>query len=631
MKSAACLFAICMVFSAGALAATVAVDSTAGLDTGLAWPVVEKATRSADMNARAEAMHALTFVNGTQSTALLTDGLADAQWNVRKYAIMGLVKLGDAKAKVLLTECLYNPSLPLGKDGLALLADVPAVEARAMFLKAIMDPANPARQMLVDNLFIQEPDVAASYLSAGLTADPEYFTGKLKKIKTPILPGILTRLAADKNPAVAGIAVGMAIAEDVKIDAAVLNLMLKSKDNAIKYIAAEALALQGNVEAAKILLPFADGDNASKVKFLKAAAAAPSPAVQEKAFAMLAKETAPAMVELIYMCFPATTDMKVLSKLEADITGTVAEGRSAAVRAIGKVKGTRALPQLNELLTRDGNPDVRVAAAKAIGDLGQAESVRVLGEASNDRDIRVKMAVIEALGKINDRAVVTVANFLAFDPNAEVKLAAIKAIAKVNHPDALQVLRVATDEPNPCVRKLVLAAMIRLDKDQAMGRFDRMLLGLGHDPIIELAAEFKDDFGPFARAAGLSQYPWARQAAVASMKYMPTARITLLQELALTSNFVDTRVDAMAALGELEPKIGFDNASALVKDANPFVRAAAFKVVAKSADPLAAELLLRGIEDPDEYVKAVAAAGIFERASAAKPTKETKSQNKKSK
>ncbi len=613
MKKTAFSLLLALAVSTPALAAP--PDQASALGPELSWTVIERASRSSDMNARADAIHAMRFVQGRDVAPFLVDALADAQWNVRKPAIIGLVGLGEPKALGLLEECLYNPSLPLGRDAMELIGALPSDKGRAMFVRALLDAANPARGLLVDALLSQKVETVAAWLGDCIDADPAFFTATLEKVKSGDLPAVLTALAADKRGQVSLTAVRFAIGKNLPVDNVVLAGMLKSKDPAIKYMAAEKLAQQGNTDAAAVLMPLCDGGFDGQMRFLRAASMAPSPVTQEKAWSMMTPETTPEMLQLIYMCFPATTDAKVLKKIDADAAGTDASRRPAAVRAIGRVKGTRALPQLHDLVRRDGNRDVRIAAALSIGDLGQAESVPVLGEAANDRDIDVKLAVLDALGRIYDRSVIGVASYLAFDPHPAVKFAALKAVASVNHPDAIQVLRVAADDPDPKIRYLVLAAMMRLDKPSAMARFERALLGLGEDAFIDLAMEFGDEFAPFAKIASTSHLPWARQAVLSSMKYMPKARVELLQEMALTSNYVETRIDALLVMADLEPATAWENASAMVKDYNPLVRAAAFRVVGRAAaQPGMMELLMRGIEDPDEYVQTVSAAAILEKA-----------------
>lgn len=599
------------VFSAVALEAV-------PLDQDLAWMAVERNSRSTDINARAEAIRAMRFAAGRPTAQVLQDSLADSQWSVRRHAIIGLVLAGDPKAQGLVAESLRNQSIPLETEALELVGYLPGAVADQVFKAALMEAANPARDLLMDNVLSGCPDVMAKWFAEGLVADPGWFMDRFEKVARDALPALLDRLAGDKRPEVFEPAVKIAAQKGLKIDTAVLNAVMKSKDPALRVMAAEAAARQGNQDAINILLPLADGSEADRIRFLKAAAAAPSPAGQQKAWGMMKPDINPEMVNLIYMCFPATDNRDVLKALDADVESTDAARRPGAVRAVGRVKGNRALPQLYDLMSNAGNPNVRTAAAQAIGDLAQVESIPALHKALNDREIAVRMAVIEAMGRIRDREVIGRVSSLAFDPNQQIRLAALKVIADVNHKDAVAILRTAADDPNPAVRAMVLGAMMKLDSNASLNRFERALVNLGERTFLEYAADMKDDFAPFAKAASTSQYQWAREAVLKAMKYMPAGRINLLQEMALASNYEDTRIAALGVLAKFDADVAFKIADAMIKDQSPRVRAAAFRVIGQSAVAEVPQMLLTGIEDPDEYVKTVAAGAILERAAAAK-------------
>ncbi|MGC8880568.1 MAG: HEAT repeat domain-containing protein, partial [Anaerolineae bacterium] len=73
--------------------------------------------------------------------------------------------------------------------------------------------------------------------------------------------------------------------------------------------------------------------------------------------------------------------------------------RQAAARALGKIGDAAAVPALIEAL-RDEDEDVRQAAAEALGKIGDAAAVPALIEALRDEDMWVRRAAAEALGKI---------------------------------------------------------------------------------------------------------------------------------------------------------------------------------------------------------------------------------------
>lgn len=78
--------------------------------------------------------------------------------------------------------------------------------------------------------------------------------------------------------------------------------------------------------------------------------------------------------------------------------------RLHAVEALGKMRAPDVVEDLLSVMFNDRDTAVRVDAARALGEIGDARAVDFLITAMNDRDVRPK--AIEALGKIGDRRAV---------------------------------------------------------------------------------------------------------------------------------------------------------------------------------------------------------------------------------
>ncbi len=78
--------------------------------------------------------------------------------------------------------------------------------------------------------------------------------------------------------------------------------------------------------------------------------------------------------------------------------------RLHAVEALGKMRVSAVVEDLLSVLFNDRDTAVRVDAARALGEIGDARAVEFLLNAMKDRDIRPK--AIEALGRIGDRRAV---------------------------------------------------------------------------------------------------------------------------------------------------------------------------------------------------------------------------------
>ena len=100
------------------------------------------------------------------------------------------------------------------------------------------------------------------------------------------------------------------------------------------------------------------------------------------------------------------------------------ELREEAISDMVDDYGIEALPLLEKALVGDGNDEVRVAAASAIGGLEEERGIASLAKGLSDTDEDVRMAIVEALGEISSLAILPVLERAAKDSNEEVKEAA---------------------------------------------------------------------------------------------------------------------------------------------------------------------------------------------------------------
>ncbi len=99
--------------------------------------------------------------------------------------------------------------------------------------------------------------------------------------------------------------------------------------------------------------------------------------------------------------------------------------RTAAIGAMGTLGDEQAVASLEPLL-EDGVEAERIAAVRALADLGNMESVKA---GANDKAWRVRLAVAEVLPRLPGDPDVTLAVKLLEDPSAEVQHQAVAAIA----------------------------------------------------------------------------------------------------------------------------------------------------------------------------------------------------------
>ncbi|SCL75293.1 Bilin biosynthesis protein PecE [Methanoculleus chikugoensis] len=123
--------------------------------------------------------------------------------------------------------------------------------------------------------------------------------------------------------------------------------------------------------------------------------------------------------------------------------------RAAAVAALQGM-GKEAVGYIIETLT-DPHYGVRIAAAEALGEIGEADAVEALIQALGDAREDVRIAVISALGRIGDRRAVDPLIHLFRDRYHGVRVAAADAVAEFGR-GALRELEEALDDPLPVVR-----------------------------------------------------------------------------------------------------------------------------------------------------------------------------------
>ncbi|MFM2295105.1 MAG: hypothetical protein RLZZ350_1518, partial [Verrucomicrobiota bacterium] len=153
---------------------------------------------------------------------------------------------------------------------------------------------------------------------------------------------------------------------------------------------------------------------------------------------------------------------EVLPPLLRALKDAAAPVRTAAAYALARARLPEAAPPL-VLALRDVDRNVRVAAAAALGTLRDPAAVDALITLLDGNDWEVRTAALEALGKIRDtRAAGSVADQMD-DHDPDVRAAAADTLGRVGDDSVLEKLVLTSVDENISVRQAATRALHRVD------------------------------------------------------------------------------------------------------------------------------------------------------------------------
>ena len=143
------------------------------------------------------------------------------------------------------------------------------------------------------------------------------------------------------------------------------------------------------------------------------------------------------------------------------LSSEIPELRMAAANALGKLGEPNAIPALVNALS-DENPEVRIRACAALGTLEHPQAVEALIGLLDDSRGRVRLAAANALATIgSDRALNALLNMLS-DENSEIRRISVVALGNARSVRVVQPLADALSDDNARVRNAVVFSIIDL-------------------------------------------------------------------------------------------------------------------------------------------------------------------------
>jgi HEAT repeat protein len=175
-----------------------------------------------------------------------------------------------------------------------------------------------------------------------------------------------------------------------------------------------------------------------------------------------------------------------------------AELRMAAANALGRVGDPSAVAALTDRLD-DPDPRVRARAARACGSIGDARATDRLADRLGDQDGRVRREAADALAAIGTEAALAPLLDAVDDPSERVRYAAVMALGGYEGEAAIDPLIRALDDDDETVRRAAVFSLVELLANAPTDRSHRIretvvdrLESAGRsvvDPLIELLEE----------------------------------------------------------------------------------------------------------------------------------------------
>lgn len=287
------------------------------------------------------------------------------------------------------------------------------------------------------------------------------------------------------------------------------------------------------------------------------------------------------------------------------------EVRIAAARLLGMLGDKQAVDALLDKLA-DKNPRVREAAVEALGRVGDEKTVEVLIAKLEDRDPDFRLHTIRALARLGDeRAVPSLVKRLD-DKVLEVRIAAVSALGSLNSRKAVDpFLKKLEDssmkDSSVELQKHIIVALGKIGDKKAFSAI-LSLLDSPYPDIRKHAAEALGNLGDERAVSSLIEKladinPEVRNASAYALGKLGDKRAVDPLLGMLKEKNPELRITAVYALGNLRTPQAISPLISMLDDDNPWVRKCAAEALGKIGDTKAVNSLVKNLDDPDSNVR----------------------------
>jgi HEAT repeat protein len=493
------------------------------------------------------------------SVERISPDLSSTNWQVRAAAVTTLARLGDRQAVPPIVSALKDDDSRVRSEAARALGAFNDQRATDALIGALRDQNAEVRVDATFSLGRLKDARALAPLTLLLSdGDPRVSLAaaeSLARLQDPRATRVLidSLSSADWRVRSRATQVLARIAGDGKLDQAVgpLTGALSDRDPVVRYYAAEALV----------------GIGAKAVPSLIEALHSHRQSDCDRAARVLWNIGGPAVDPLLAVL--------------QDRTATP-EMRTAAASALGMIGDPRAIKGL-ALLLRDERYFVREQASRALGRIGEP-AVDLLLEMASSSTPATREGAVEALGSTGSKRAIDKVVEALTDSNANVRSAAVRSLGESGSERAVpHLISLMRDE----------SSALRAQAAASLGR-------LGHASLPSLVSALKDS------------RPSVRQLAAEALGDIGSKdAVTPLIEL-VTVDQSGARPEAIEALGKIGDPAAVAPILSVMRNASPSVRKRAISALASFRDPRAIDALAVALSDQNEEVRQAAAAGLGE-------------------
>ncbi|MDX2141423.1 MAG: HEAT repeat domain-containing protein [Chloroflexota bacterium] len=322
------------------------------------------------------------------------------------------------------------------------------------------------------------------------------------------------------------------------------------------------------------------------IKKLVARLSDPEPRIQrEAATTLLALESPEAWVAALYSY---DSDSVALAAQKLSKAGDTALPLLA--EALGKSSG-RILQTIIEVMIQMGysaagrlmhaleneRPEVRQAAARALGEIGYAKAVHVLNAYVTDPVKNVRASVVDALGQIGHVDSIDTLNTALYDSDIQVRLAAVRAMGKIRTSKAVEHLFAPLHNAPVDVRMSVIEQLAELRDPEAVAP---LIDVIESDPVYEVRAAAESALLMFDTMEAYSTVIHSRQETIRSTAEHKLLEIDTVESLAVVADegSLSGRIQAVERMSK-HGLVALHGLIAALDDENPTVRRNAVLVI----------------------------------------------------